>query len=159
MTINIDPLKSILTSLNSLIILSDKIKKEQLNKTASCYALLEELKHNERMCSLALEYKLPIEQVIPQFSNKVFKEICASGMRLSSIKRKYITRYKRLKNKAVPFWGGKRTADLLMITYDKIAELMTYFPHEKDGTFRTEVRINNIRDRIKLLLKTIKCDQ
>lgn len=159
MTFNIDPFDSILRSLKALSDLAKKIKKEEMDRRALCYALLEELKHNQRMCDLVLQYNYPVDKIGEAFSREVFDEVCATGIKLSSFKRNKIYKYKWLENTPLAGWRGKPTAELLVKTYDKVSEFVTFYPHAQSGTFKPEVRLKFIRDRIRILLLTINCEK
>jgi hypothetical protein len=125
----------------------------------SCHSLVEELKHNDRVCTKGLEFGVEMSVILPQLSRKIYDELGESGVKLSAFRRKRIVLRKSLEGTIFASWQGKPTAKLIRKTYDKISELIEFYPVAPPGKIRPEQRLRNIKARIGMLLDTIDCDK
>ena len=125
----------------------------------ACHSLAEELKQNERVCHMALEYDLEMSTILPKLSRAIYDEICNSGIKLTAFRGKRITVRKSLEGTVFATWQGKPTAKLIRKTYDKITELVECYPVAPLDKIRPKQRLRNIKARIGMLLDTLDCDK
>ncbi|MBN2502004.1 MAG: hypothetical protein JXB38_14575 [Anaerolineales bacterium] len=125
----------------------------------ACNSLVEELKHNERVCHKGLEYDLELSTILPEFSREIYDEVCNSGVKLTAFRDKKISVRKPLQETVFASWQGKSTAKLIRKTYDKITELVEFYPIAPPEKIRPEQRLRNIQARIGMLLDTLDCDK
>ena len=137
----------------------ESIKDTRKRTRVACNSLVEELKQNERVCYMALEYDLEISAILPKFSRAIYDEICNSGVKLTAFRDKRISVRKSLEGTVFASWQGKPTAKLIRKTYDKITELVEFYPIAPSEKIRSKQRLRNIKARIGMLLDTLDCDK
>lgn len=120
-------------------------------------ALVGELKDNLLYLDMVAEEGVALGDVIDRLSVTEYRRLAKSGFGFNSIKRGRIEPDPSLEGTELAPWVGKETAELVESIYDKINELKIRYPHVRDsGRYRWNVRVNNIRKRIWLLLKHVR---
>ena len=85
-----------------------------------------------------------------------YKRLSREGYNFNKLKRARIAHYPSLRGTDLSPWAGKDTEALIESIYDKLNELVIKYPHVGNSSkYRWNVRVNNIRKRIWLLLKHV----
>lgn len=129
-------------------------KKRSKGKTR---ALLAELKDNLAYLDMVAEDNVPLSDVADKLSVTAYRQLAAEGFNFNTLKRAKITAYPSLENTDLKYWAGRETEDLIESIYDKINDIQIRYPHVGDSkNYRWQVRVNNIRKRIWLLLRHMR---
>jgi len=119
-------------------------------------SLVSELKDNLSYLDMVAEDDVPLGDVIRKISVSEYKRLEKADYNFATLKRGKIARYASLAGTELSSWAGKGTGELVESIYDKINELKIRYPHvSKNKNYRWNVRVNNIRKRIWLLLKHV----
>jgi len=96
-------------------------------------------------------------EVIEKMPVSEYMRLSKEGYSFNSLKRGKINNYPFLDGTDLYSWVGKDTEGLVNSIYDKINELKIRYPHVSESKkYRWNVRVNNIRKRIFLLLKHVQ---
>ena len=96
-------------------------------------------------------------EVIEKMPVSEYMRLSKEGYSFNSLKRGKIKNYPFLDGTDLSSWVGKDTEGLVNSIYDKINELKIRYPHVSESKkYRWNVRVNNIRKRIFLLLKHVQ---
>ena len=125
----------------------------------NCHSLLEEIKHNKRVCHMYLEYGVDLIQISRRFSREIYNELGMSGADLKKIKNKKIIKSKSLDNSLVSSWQRKPTVKLIRNAYDKITEIVEFYPIAPPGKINPKLRMRYLDEKLDLLIRTIDCDK
>lgn len=136
----------------------EQLKELKKNERIRCNALVEELKHNLRLCQMYFDMNLPLEDLLPRMSRIVFDELLSSGFRLKSLKRRKIVRDQAFERYNMASWQDKPTHKLLRNTCDKISELVEFFPVAHPARINPRLRMKNLHEKLLMLLATLDCD-
>ncbi|WDE95899.1 hypothetical protein PQO03_09240 [Lentisphaera profundi] len=146
-------LKSLASAGSAISELSKWLKKSK----GDSRALLSELKNNLTYFDLIINDSLPLNEIIDKISSQEFMRLSKDGYNFNCLKDKKIPNYPSLQNTALASWAGKDTEDLVESIYDRINDLKIRYPLVCDKeNYRWQIRVNNIRKRIWLLLRHIK---
>jgi hypothetical protein len=119
-------------------------------------SLIGELKDNLTYFDMVAEDEIELSKVIGKLSVTEYKRLAKDGFNFNTLKRDKIKKLSSLEGTELSAWVGKETEDLVVSIYDKINELIIRYPlvanHKK---YRWNVRVNNIRKRIWLLLRHV----
>lgn len=120
-------------------------------------ALVGELKDNLLYLDMVAEEGVSLGRVIDKLSVAEYRRLARAGFNFDSLKRSRIAKDPSLKGTELASWTGKRTGELVESIYDKLNELKIRYPHVGQSRgYRWNVRVNNIRKRIWLLLKHVR---
>ena len=146
-------LKSLASAGSAITELSQWLKKSK----GDARSLLSELKQNLIYLDMVLNDKIPLDSIIDKIKTDEYKRLSISGYDFNSLKHKKIPTYPSLKNSALASWSGKSTEELVENIYDKINDLKTRHPLlSNKQNYRWNIRVNNIRIRIWLLLRHVR---
>ena len=119
-------------------------------------ALIAELKDNLSYLDMVVEDGVALGNVIEKISVSEFKRLSKAGFNFNTLKRSNIDNYPSLSGTDLASWGGKETETLIFSIYEKINDLLIRYPHVANNkNYRWNIRVNNIRKRIWLLLKHV----
>jgi len=136
----------------------EQLRAHQRQARINCNVLVEELKLNRRLCQLYFDYNGDLDEIVPRLSRIIFDEVLGSGFNLKSLKRRKIVRRKQFREFNAATWQSKPTPKLLRNTYDKITELVTFYPVAHPVKINPRLRMSNINEKLEMLIKTIDCD-
>lgn len=135
-----------------------RLQEHQKNERISCNELVEELKLNLRLCQLYLEYNGDLDKIVPRLSRIIFDEQLSTGFNFKSLRKRKIVKRKKFADYNSASWQGKLTPKLLRNTYDKVTELVTFYPVAHPIKINPRLRMSNIQEKLEMLLATIDCD-
>ena len=119
-------------------------------------ALIGELKNNLSYFDMVAEDSVELGAVVESISVIEYKRLSKEGFNFNKLKQNKIQKYPSLKGTDLSAWGGKETEELIDSIYEKINDLKIRYPHVSNNKkYRWNVRVNNIRKRIWLLLKHV----
>ncbi len=119
-------------------------------------ALIGELKDNLLYLDMVAADGVPLVDVVGKLSDAEYKRLSREGFNFNRLKRARIADYPSLRGSDLAPWAGKDTEALIESIYDKLNEIVIKFPHVGDSAkYRWNVRVNNIRKRIWLLLRHV----
>lgn len=119
-------------------------------------ALISELKDNLLYLDMVAEDDVELGEVIGKVSIAEFRRLSREGFDFNTLKKSRIAGYPSLAGTDLAAWGGKSTEALVESIYDKINDLKIRYPHvARNEKYRWQVRVNNIRKRIWLLLRHV----
>ncbi len=99
---------------------------------------------------------MPLATVVSKLSIDEYKRLRNAGYAFDALKRQKIADYESLKGTDLSSWAGKSTEELIDSIFDKLNMLKIKFPHVAESDkYRWNVRVENIRKRIWLLLKHV----
>ena len=136
----------------------ERLKAHKKNERTRCNALVEELKHNLRLCQMYFEMNLPLEDLLPRMSRIVFDELLSTGFNLKSLRRRKVVRDEAFERFNMASWQGKPTPKLLRNLYDKLTELVEFYPVAHPVKVNPRLRMRNLQEKLQLLLATLDCD-
>ena len=136
----------------------EQLRDYQRNQRIGCNELVEELKLNQRLCHMYFEFNLNLDDVLPRMARIIFDGQLSAGFRFRALRRGRIVRHDRFDEFNSAGWQGKPTAKLIRNTYDKITELVQYYPVAPPGKINPRLRMKNIREKLEMLVETIDCD-
>jgi hypothetical protein len=119
-------------------------------------ALIGELKENLYYLDMVAEDGVALDTVVNKLSIAEYKRLSKEGYNFNALKKKKIASYESLKGTDLSSWSGKATEDLIESIFEKLNLLKIKFPHVGETSkYRWNVRVDNIRKRIWLLLKHV----
>ena len=119
-------------------------------------ALVGELKDNLYYLDMVAEDGIALEEVVSKLSVDEYKRLSKEGYSFNALKRQRIARYDSLRGTDLASWAGKSTEDLIDSIFEKLNILKIKYPHvASSGKYRWNVRVDNIRKRIWLLLRHV----
>jgi hypothetical protein len=119
-------------------------------------ALIGELKDNLYYLDMVAEDGVPLASVVSKLSIDEYKRLSKEGYGFNALKRQKIAGYESLKGTDLASWAGKSTEELIHSIFEKLNILKIKFPHVAENSkYRWNVRVDNIRKRIWLLLKHV----
>jgi hypothetical protein len=119
--------------------------------------LIGELKDNLTYLDMVAEDDVPLGNVIKKISIAEYKRLSGEDYRFNALKRGKIAKHPSLKGTDLASWAGKSTEELVESIYEKLNQLKIRFPElSNNEKYRWQVRVNNIRKRIWLLLKHVR---
>ena len=119
-------------------------------------ALVGELKDNLYYLDMVAEDGVALDAVVNKLSIAEYKRLSREGYNFNALKKQKIASYESLKGTDLSSWSGKTTEDLIESIFEKLNLLMIKFPHVAENSkYRWNVRVDNIRKRIWLLLKHV----
>ena len=119
-------------------------------------ALIGELKDNLTYLDMVAEDGVALGSVVDNLSIKEYRRLSKEGYSFNSLKSRKIAEYDSLKGTDLSSWAGKSTEQLIDAIFEKLNVLKIKFPHVADNSnYRWNVRVDNIRKRIWLLLKHV----
>lgn len=119
-------------------------------------ALIGELRDNLAYLDMVAEDGVDLGEVVEKLSVAEFRRLSKAGFNFNKLKKARIASYPSLEGTHLSSWRGKTTAALIESIYEKINELKIRYPHVKENPrYRWNVRVNNVRQRIWLLLKHV----
>jgi putative acetyltransferase len=122
-------------------------------------ALVGELRDNLAYLDMVAEDGVDLGEVVGKLSVAEFRRLSKAGFNFNKLKKARIASYPSLEGTQLSAWRGKTTESLIESIYEKINELKIRYPHVKDNPrYRWKVRVNNVRQRIWLLLKHVSQD-
>lgn len=120
-------------------------------------SLILEIKDNFSYLELVAIDGVDLGEVIEKMPISEYQRLSKEGFSFNSLKKEKIKNYPSLDGSDLSSWVGKDTEDLVGAIYDKIIELKIRYPHvSASKKYRWNVRVNNIRKRIFLLLKHVQ---
>jgi hypothetical protein len=120
-------------------------------------SLIGELKDNLTYLDMVTEDGVELAEIIGKISVTEFKRLSKEGFNFNNLKKDKIANYNSLKGTELSSWVGKETEDLVESIYDKLNELIIRYPLvAKNKKYRWNIRVNNIRKRVWLLLKHVR---
>lgn len=120
-------------------------------------SLIEELRDNMIYLDMVAVDNVDLKEVIAKISVSEYRRLSREGFDFNALKRARLAAHPSLAGTELASWAGKETAELVEAIYEKLNELAIRFPHV--GThekYRWNVRVNNIRKRIWLLLEHLR---
>lgn len=122
--------------------------------------LIGELKDNLSYLDMVIEDDIELTTVLDKISTNEFKRLSKDGFDFNALKREKIKQDPSLKGSELSTWVNKDTEALVFSIYDKLNELKIRYPLVSHKTnYRWNVRINNIRKRIWLLLVHVNAEK
>lgn len=119
-------------------------------------SLVGELKDNMTYLDMVAEDGVALKKVIEKISVSEYKRLSKEGYDFNILKKGKIAKYISLEGTELSSWTGKETGELVESIYDKLNKLKIRYPHlSKNKKYRWNIRVNNIRKRIWLLLKHV----
>ncbi|MEJ2090140.1 MAG: hypothetical protein P8Y69_17095 [Gammaproteobacteria bacterium] len=119
-------------------------------------ALIGELKDNLTYLDMVADDGVALDAVVNKLSISEYKRLSKEGYDFNALKKQNIASYDSLKGTDLASWSGKATEDLIESIFEKLNHLMIKFPHVGESSkYRWNVRVDNIRKRIWLLLKHV----
>lgn len=119
-------------------------------------ALILELRDNLTLLDLVAQDGVDLGDLIGKLSVSEYERLAKTGFNFNSLKREKIANLPSLKGTDLAAWRNKHTGDLIESIYIKIRDLKIRYPHVRDRKkYRWNVRVNNIRKRIWLLLRQV----
>jgi len=119
-------------------------------------ALVGELRDNLLYLDMVASDDVPLAEVVGKLAVAEYKRLSREGYNFNKLKRSRIADYPSLRGTDLSPWAGKDTEALIESIYDKLNELVIKYPHVGNSSkYRWNVRVNNIRKRIWLLLKHV----
>ena len=119
-------------------------------------ALIGELKDNLYYLDMVAEDGVALATVVNKLSIAEFKRLSKEGYSFNSLKRQKIANYESLKGTDLSSWVDKSTEELIDSIFEKLNLLKIKYPHvAEESKYRWNVRVDNIRKRIWLLLKHV----
>lgn len=120
-------------------------------------ALISEMKDNMTYLDLVADDGVALGEVIEKISVAEYKRLSREGFNFNTLKKGRIASVPSLAGTDLATWCGKETEELIDSIYDKINDLKIRFPYVgKNDKYRWNVRVNNIRKRIWLLLMHVR---
>ncbi|HEY5703361.1 MAG: hypothetical protein P8X93_07745 [Gammaproteobacteria bacterium] len=120
-------------------------------------SLIGELKDNMTYLDMVAKDDVELGDVIQKISITEYKRLAKEGYDFNSLKTGKIASFSSLEGTELSSWKGKKTGDLVESIYDKLNKLKIRYPHVSNNKkYRWNVRVNNIRKRIWLLLKHVR---
>ena len=120
-------------------------------------SLIGELKDNLTYLDIVADDAVDLGEVIDKISVSAYRRLSSAGFNFNTLKKSRIPAYPSLEGTDLSSWTGKETEDLVVSIYDKINDLKIRYPHvHKNKNYRWNVRVNNIRKRIWLLLMHVR---
>jgi hypothetical protein len=120
-------------------------------------SLIGELKDNLVYLDIVADDGVDLGEVIDKIAVSSYKRLSAAGFNFNTLKRSRISLYPSLQGSDLSSWAGKETEDLVESIYDKINDLKIRYPLIRGNkNYRWNVRVNNIRKRIWLLLMHVR---
>ena len=120
-------------------------------------ALIGELKDNLVYLDIVADDGVDLGEVIDKISVSSYKRLSAAGFNFNTLKRSRVSSYSSLEGTDLSSWSGKETEELVESIYDKINDLKIRYPLIRSNkNYRWNVRVNNIRKRIWLLLMHVR---
>ena len=119
-------------------------------------ALIGELKNNLLYLDMVAIDNVPLDGVLEKLSVDEYWRLSKTGFNFNKLKMSKIAKHKSLQGTDLERWVGKETEALIDSIYDKINEIKIRHPHVGNNKkYRWDVRVNNIRKRIWLLLRHV----
>ena len=119
-------------------------------------ALIGELKDNLTYLDMVAEDGVALGSVVDKLSIKEYRRLSKEGYSFNALKSRKIAGYDSLKGTDLASWSGKSTEQLIDAIFEKLNVLKIKFPHvAENSNYRWNVRVDNIRKRIWLLLKHV----
>ncbi len=119
-------------------------------------ALVGELKDNLSYFDLVMDDEVDLGKIIKNISTSEYKRLSKEGFNFNTLKKAKIIKHTSLEGTKLSSWAGKETEELIDSIYEKINDLLIRFPHVLNNKkYRWDVRVNNIRKKIWLLLKHV----
>ncbi|MFC2134431.1 hypothetical protein ACFLTH_07415 [Bacteroidota bacterium] len=116
-------------------------------------AILDEIRHNSKVCWLFLNRDADLSEVISELKHNIYDQLSTQGFDFNSIKKGKIKSHPSLKKSDLKFLVGKSTENLVDIIYLKIKDIkLTYKLSPDNPKNRFPVRVRNIQKRILLLI-------
>lgn len=119
-------------------------------------SLIGELKDNLSYLDMVAEDGVALRTVVGKLSNGEYKRLSKEGYNFNALKSKKIASYESLKSTDLSSWADKSTEALIESIFEKLNDLKIKFPHVSENSkYRWNVRVDNVRKRIWLLLKHV----
>jgi hypothetical protein len=116
-------------------------------------ALFLELNENLTYLDLVARDGVELSTITYKLSTTTFDRLSCEGFNFNKLKRGKIPDLASLRGTDLTSWRRKTTAELVDSIYAKIRDLKIRYPHVAvNANYRWNVRVNNIRKRIWLLL-------
>ncbi len=116
-------------------------------------SLISELKDNLTYLDIVAEDGVALGEVIDKISVSEYRRLAKEGFNFNTLKKGKVPALASLEGTDLASWRGKETEELIDSIYDKINDLKIRYPYvRKNNNYRWNVRVNNIRKRIWLLL-------
>ena len=129
----------------------------QKNVKGDARSLVSELKDNMIYLNMVAHDEIELGAVIDKISLLEYKRMSKDGFSFNKLKGKKISNYPSLQGTDLSSYAGKETEDLVVNIYDKINDLKIRYPLvAKSKNYRWNMRVNNIRKRIWLLLMHVR---
>lgn len=120
-------------------------------------AIVSEIRDNLIYLDMVTRDGVDPGEIVAKLSVSEFRRLERDGYNFNSLKRGRIAKHESLRGTDLASWAGKETADLVVSIYEKINDLKIRYPHvSKKSRYRWNVRVNNIRKRIWLLLRHVR---
>lgn len=120
-------------------------------------SLIGELKDNMSFLNMVAHNEIELGAVIEKISVLEYKRLSKNGFSFNKLKGKKISNYPSLKGTSLSSYAGKETETLVLSIYEKINDLKIRYPLvSKRKNYRWNMRVNNIRKRIWLLLMHVR---
>lgn len=115
---------------------------------------LEEIKHNMRICKLAIEDKVSLEKIVKDLDTTVYDKLISNNFDFNKLQKNKIKISSSFIGKIDESWNEKSTKELITNIYDKIKDIKTMYPHSTETIRRRwNFRIININNKLNLLVK------
>lgn len=120
-------------------------------------ALIGELRDALAYLDMVAEDGVPLGEVIDRISVAEYTRLAKGGFSFNALKRGRIAGYTSLAGTDLASWAGKDTEALVEAIYGRIRDLKIRYPHVgQHKNYLWQVRVNNIRKRIWLLLRHVR---
>lgn len=117
-------------------------------------ALVAEIENNLRYLDLVADDGVPLDRVIGDLSTAEFDRLMKEGYSFNALQRRKIQAMPSLDATDLAGWQGKDTEALVRSIYAKLKDIRVKYPHTAaSGKYRWNVRVQNVRKRIWLLVK------
>lgn len=120
-------------------------------------SLIDELKKNMTYLDLVARHGIELGAVIEKISVSEYMRLSKDGFSFNKLNGNEIADHHSLRGTDLSLWVGKKSEALVQSIYDKINDMKIRYPLVSNSKhYRWNVRVNNIRKRIWLLLVHVR---
>jgi len=144
----------IIESAKAIIALTEKLLQMQKASRGDKAAIFKELRHNFLLCQMVSSGEAKLETAVPDMQTRTFDRLHDQGFDFNTLQTLKIPHYTSIQGTQFESWGGRRTQELVVDIYEKIADLKRIQRQNPAFTKRhPAVRIANIANKLALLTR------
>lgn len=136
----------------TLLALAEKLLQLQKAARGDRAALLKELRHNLLLCQMVGSGEAALDTAVPDLCTTTFDRLHDRGFDFNALQPLKIPHYSSIQGTQLEPWGGRRTQQLVVDVYEKIADLKRIQRQNPGFAGRHPgVRVANIAQKLALL--------